>query len=171
MASLRRSLHRLSHREVQPLSSTDHTDDSSASGEEQLREYLKTRNLRMTPERLQVLEGVLSREGHFDAEELLQHLQKQGKTVSRATLYRTLEHLADAGLVLRHHFREGHALFEHAHDRKDHDHMVCERCGRVFEFLSERLHKIQNEICEAEGFLETRHVHQIFGICRDCQKK
>jgi Fur family ferric uptake transcriptional regulator len=153
------------------LSSTDHTDDATVSGEERLREYLKTHNLRMTPERLQVLEGVLSREGHFDAEELLQFLQKQGKTVSRATLYRTLEHLADAGLVLRHHFREGHALFEHAHERKDHDHMVCERCGRVFEFLNERLHQIQNEICQNAGFRETRHVHQIFGVCRDCQKK
>ena len=152
------------------MSSTDNTHEANASAEDRLREYLKTHNLRMTPERLQVLEGVLSREGHFDAEELLQHLQQQGKPVSRATLYRTLEHLADAGLVLRHHFREGHALFEHAHDRKDHDHMVCERCGRVFEFLSDRLHQIQHEICEAEGFRETRHVHQIFGICRDCQK-
>ena len=65
--------------------------------QERLRDYLKTRNLRMTPERLQVLEGVLSREGLFDAEDLLKYLQKQGKTVSRATLYRTLEHLADAG--------------------------------------------------------------------------
>jgi Fur family ferric uptake transcriptional regulator len=151
--------------------STGSVGDTPDRAEDRLREYLKTRGLRMTPERLLVLQGVLSREGHFDAEELLRHLQQQDKTVSRATLYRTLEHLTDAGLVIRHHFREGHALFEHAHERKDHDHMVCDRCGKVFEFLSDPLHKLQHEICEAHGFRETRHVHQIFGICRDCQQK
>lgn len=154
-----------------PVTTPESTDDAAARAEDTLREYLKKRNLRMTPERLQVLEGVLSREGHFDAEELLRHLQKQKKPVSRATLYRTLEHLTDAGLVMRHHFREGHALFERAHERKDHDHMVCERCGKVFEFLSERLHQLQHEICESQGFVETHHVHQIFGICRDCQER
>ena len=151
--------------------STGSVGDTPDRAEDRLREYLNSRGLRMTPERLLVLQGVLSREGHFDAEELLRHLQQQDKTVSRATLYRTLEHLTDAGLVIRHHFREGHALFEHAHERKDHDHMVCDRCGKVFEFLSDPLHKLQHEICEAHGFRETRHVHQIFGICRECQQK
>ena len=140
----------------------------AASAEKRLRDYLHRRNLRMTPERLLVLEGVLSREGHFDAEELLRHLQQQNKSVSRATLYRTLDHLADAGLVVRHHFREGHAKFEHVHGRADHDHMVCDRCGRVIEFTNEKLATVRKSICREHGFRETRHVHQIFGVCSEC---
>lgn len=141
------------------------------SAEERLREHLRARNLRVTPERLDVLEGVLSHEGHFDAEALLAHLRSHNKSVSRATLYRTLDHLADAGLVHKHHFDEGHALFEHVHGRSHHDHMVCERCGAVIEFVSEQIEALQDQICRQHGFRALRHVHQLFGICRDCQAR
>jgi Fur family ferric uptake transcriptional regulator len=141
------------------------------SAEERLREHLRARNLRVTPERLDVLEGVLSRDGHFDAEELLAHLRRSNKSVSRATLYRTLDHLAEAGLIHKHHFAEGHALFEHVHGRSHHDHMVCDRCGKVIEFVHEQIEALQDQICRQHGFREQRHVHQIFGVCRDCQKK
>jgi len=141
------------------------------SPEERLREHLRARNLRLTPERLHVLEGVLSREGHFDAEQLLEYLRRSNKSVSRATLYRTLDHLAEAGLVKKHHFKEGHALFEHVYGRAHHDHMVCDRCGRVIEFVNERIEELQREVCRQHGFHEIRHVHQIFGVCRDCHSR
>ena len=140
------------------------------SAEDRLREHLRSRNLRVTPERLDVLEGVLDREGHFDAEELLAHLRSNDKGVSRATLYRTLDHLADAGLVHKHHFEEGHALFEHVHGRSHHDHMVCDRCGSVIEFVSEEIESLQEQICRQHGFRVLRHVHQLFGVCQDCQR-
>ncbi len=143
--------------------------DDPIGPEERLREHLRARNLRLTPERLQVLEGVLSREGHFDAEELLEYLRRSNKSVSRATLYRTLDHLAEAGLVKKHHFSEGHALFEHVYGRAHHDHMVCDRCGKVIEFVNEQIEALQLEVCRQHGFRELRHVHQLFGICRDCQ--
>ncbi len=144
------------------------SDARAPSAEEHLREHLRTRNLRVTPERLEVLDGVLSHEGHFDAEQLLTHLRRQGKSVSRATLYRTLDHLAEAGLVHKHHFDEGHALFEHVHGRSHHDHMVCDRCGTVIEFVSEEIEALQDQICRQHGFRAERHVHQLFGICRSC---
>lgn len=139
--------------------------------EEILREHLRARNLRVTPERLAVLQGVLDREGHFDAEDLLEHLRHSKKPVSRATLYRTLDHLAEAGIVKKHRFQEGHALFESVHGREHHDHMVCERCGTVIEFVSEQIEDLQDEICKKHGFRAHGHVHQIFGICRSCQTK
>src|SRR5881409_1183183 len=78
--------------------------------EERLLDYLRARRLRMTPERRWVLEEVLAREGHFDTEDLLRFLHRRHRPVSRATLYRTLDHLALAGLVKRHRFGPGHAL-------------------------------------------------------------
>jgi Fur family ferric uptake transcriptional regulator len=141
------------------------------SPEERLREHLRARNLRLTPERLNVLRGVMSREGHFDADELLEHLRRTQRPVSRATLYRTLDHLAEAGLVKRHHFGEGHALFESAFGRAHHDHMVCQRCGRVIEFVNEQIETLQDEICKLHGFRPLGHVHQIFGICSSCREQ
>jgi len=132
--------------------------------------YLREHNLRLTQERRSVLEVVLSREGHFDAERLLQFVRqrREGKRVSRATLYRTLEHLRAAGLVKMHRFGTGHAIFEHVYHRGHHDHMVCDTCGRVVEFVNEEIERLQDEVCEAHGFRPTSHVMQIFGICTEC---
>ena len=132
--------------------------------------YLGNHNLRMTPERRAVLETILNREGHFDAEELLQFLRRKRKTVSRATLYRTLEHLVLAGLVKKHSFGRGHAQYEHIYNRKHHDHMVCERCGTVIEFVNEEIERLQDEMCERYGFQPTNHIMEIFGICKSCRK-
>jgi Fur family ferric uptake transcriptional regulator len=139
--------------------------------EERLREYLRGRNLRMTPERRWVLQGVLSREGHFDAEELLAFLHRRHMPVSRATLYRTLDHLAASGLVKRHRFGQGHALFEHIYGRQHHDHLVCDRCNAVIEFTNDEIERLQDEVCEQHGFKVTNHVMQIFGICRTCRDR
>jgi Fur family ferric uptake transcriptional regulator len=137
--------------------------------EERLRDYLRERNLRMTPERRWVLQGVLSREGHFDAEELLQFLHRRHMPVSRATLYRTLEHLTASGLVKRHRFGQGHALFEHIYGRQHHDHLVCDRCGTVMEFVNDEIEALQEQVCRQHDFLSTNHVMQIFGVCARCR--
>lgn len=138
--------------------------------EERLRDYLRERNLRMTPERRWVLQGVLSREGHFDAEELLQFLHRRHMPVSRATLYRTLDHLTASGLVKRHRFGQGHALFEHIYGRQHHDHLVCDRCGAVIEFVNDEIERLQELVCSEHDFLSTNHVMQIFGVCARCRE-
>jgi len=133
-------------------------------------EYLSSRNLRMTPERRSVLEVILSQEGHFDAEELLEFLRGHERPVSRATLYRTLDHLRGAGLVKMHRFGRGHALYEADYDRSHHDHMVCDGCGTVIEFVNDEIERLQEEVCSQHGFRSTNHVMQIFGVCRNCQE-
>ena len=138
---------------------------------ERFEEYLRSHKLRMTPERRSVLDTILDREGHFDAEELLQFTRRRNKRVSRATLYRTLEHLRLAGLVKMHRFGSGHALFEHVYGRKHHDHMVCNTCGSVIEFMNEDIERLQGEVCRHHGFRSTSHVMQIFGVCGSCQSR
>jgi Fur family ferric uptake transcriptional regulator len=125
----------------------------------------------MTPERRSVLEVILSREGHFDTEELLRFLRRRNKRVSRATLYRTLDHLREAGLVKMHRFGQGHAQYEHVYGRQHHDHMVCDRCSRVIEFVNDDIERLQEEVCRRHRFRSTNHVMQIFGICEACQKR
>jgi Fur family ferric uptake transcriptional regulator len=143
----------------------------TAEPEERLREYLRSRKLRMTPERRWVLQGVLSREGHFDADELLAFLHRRSMPVSRATLYRTLEHLTASGLVKMHRFGRGHALFEPNYGRNHHDHMVCDHCGDVIEFVNDQIEELQNQVCREHGFTATNHVMQIFGLCAGCREK
>jgi Fur family ferric uptake transcriptional regulator len=138
---------------------------------DRFRSYLRNHNLRMTPERQSVLEVILSREGHFDADELLRFIRRRNKRVSRATLYRTLDHLREAGLVKMHRFGRGHALFEHTYGRQHHDHMVCDACGRVIEFVNEEIERLQEEMCRKHRFHSTNHVMQIFGICWECRNK
>ena len=125
----------------------------------------------MTPERRWVLQGVLSREGHFDAEELLAFLHRRNMPVSRATLYRTLEHLTASGLVKMNRFGRGHALFEHNYGRHHHDHMVCDHCGTVIEFVNDQIERLQDQVCREHGFAPTNHVMQIFGSCSRCHAK
>lgn len=144
---------------------------SSEGPQARFEQYLRNRNLRMTPERRSVLEVILSREGHFDAEELLVFLRRRHKQVSRATLYRTLDHLRGAGLVKKHRFGRGHALFEHVYGKSHHDHMVCDRCGEVIEFVNDEIEQLQEEVCRRHGFRSTNHVMQIFGVCGTCQEK
>ena len=157
------------------MATIDRTENRRAGGMEgpvnRFREYLKGRYLRLTPERRAVLETMLRREGHFDAEELLQFVRRRNKAVSRATLYRTLDHLRGAGLVWMHRFGGGHALYEHVYGRQHHDHMICDRCQRVIEFTNDEIETLQEEVCLAHGFEATRHVMQIFGICSECRKK
>jgi Fur family ferric uptake transcriptional regulator len=135
------------------------------------REYLKVRNLRLTPERRSVLETILKREGHFDAEELLRFLRRRNKRVSRATLYRTLDHLRGAGLVWMHRFGGAQARYERVYGRTHHDHMVCTRCHRVLEFVNEEIEHLQEEVCRTHGFVSTSHVMQIFGVCEICRER
>jgi len=141
----------------------------TAEPEERLREYLRSRKLRMTPERRWVLQGVLPRQGHFDADELLAFLHRRNMPVSRATLYRTLEHLTASGLVKMHRFGRGHALFEPNYGRHHHDHMVCDHCGKVIEFVNAQIEELQDQVCDEHGFMATNHVMQIFGSCSGCR--
>ena len=134
-------------------------------------EYLRAHNLRMTPERRVVLETLLDHRGHFRAEEILRLVRKRSRHLSRATLYRTLEHLRCAGLVRTLQFGRNPALFETTYGREQHDHMLCEKCGAVIEFENKEFERLQNRICERHGFLPTGHVIQIFGICDACRRR
>lgn len=116
---------------------------------------------------LKILENADPR--HLTAEDVYQALREQGEDVSLATVYRVLTQFEAAGLVRRHHFSTGQAVFElevGAH----HDHLVCVRCGAVAEFVDDLIEKRQTEIAEKNHFLMTDHSLIIYGLCSLCKE-
>lgn len=131
-------------------------------------DYLRGHRLRMTRERRSILDEMLEVRGHFDADQLMMLFRRKGRPVSRATLYRTLARLVDAGLVHKIEMATGQARYEPMFGRHHHDHMVCVECGRIIEFESRDIERLQDEICQRKKFTMTGHTHQIRGTCESC---
>jgi Fur family transcriptional regulator, ferric uptake regulator len=136
-----------------------------------LAKYLKnTRGLRATPERYAVLDAVLQTQGHFDAENLYYRLIAGGMKISKATVYNTLELLLRAGLVSKYRFAEKTSRYEKALGRPQHHHLICLQCGDILEFVSDKLERIQEEVCADREFVSQSSSLQIFGTCSKCGK-
>jgi Fur family ferric uptake transcriptional regulator len=131
-------------------------------------QFLRSKGLRVTQERLRLFDEIFAQHKHIDAEELLATMKGRGLKISRATVYRNLDLLVDCGLVRKQRLGRDRFLYEHVHGGQHHDHLVCTGCGRVVEFVSQGIAALQSEICRAHGFVPTRHTLQISGLCNDC---
>lgn len=125
----------------------------------------------MTAVRREIIGHAFRHFGHFSAEELLASLHRRGSSVSRATVYRTLTHLLDAGLLRRYELGERGAVYEAVFGRAHHEHLICDACGAILEFVQEDIERLQDEICRSQGFLPLAHTLQIHGICAPCQRQ
>jgi Fur family ferric uptake transcriptional regulator len=137
---------------------------------EVLKEFLRQKGLRFTKEREAILKEISSHRGHFDLEEIYLGLKKKGAKVSRASIYRTLPLLMESGLVEEVERTDKHAHYELTYGSAHHDHMLCTECGKVIEFYSPSLEKLQDRLCRARGFKGTSHTLEIKGLCRECRK-
>ncbi len=133
------------------------------------RDYLARRGMRRTAQRRAVLRAVLRRVGHYDADQLYEDLRGEGEHVSRATVYRTLGHLRECGVVKEALQCRGRASYETVHGAEHHDHMLCVECGKVIEFCDERIEELQQRICRRHGFRALEHRMGIRGVCRECR--
>jgi len=131
-------------------------------------EFLASCGLRLTREREAVVDEVASRRGHFDPEELHYALKDRGAKVSRASIYRTIPLLVQAGILGKVENTDMHAHYELVLGREHHDHMLCTSCGKVIEFYSHELERLQDRLCQAEGFKGISHLLEIKGLCSKC---
>jgi Fur family ferric uptake transcriptional regulator len=144
---------------------------TAKTARERLNQFLKDKGLKPTVERSAILDEALATEGHFEADDLLVILKKKGVKTSRATLYRTLEILYQSGFLRKVCLRESHIHFQKVSDTPRHDHLICTRCGALYEFYLPQLADIQKKLCNEYNFTMTDYCFQIFGLCRDCAGK
>jgi Fur family ferric uptake transcriptional regulator len=128
------------------------------------RRYLHDQRLKFTPERAMILDAALRKESLFEPEQLAADLKKAGQRVSRATVYRTLAHLQDAGILKQVFFDNKQSYYEVLAGRQTHDYLICVATGKVIEFNSEKLRQLRDEICREHGFDPISHRFQIYGL-------
>ena len=135
------------------------------------RRYLHGQKLKFTPERAMILDAVLRKAGLFEAEQLVDDLAGLGHQVSRATAYRTLNHLQDAGILKQVFFDNKRSYYEVVAGRQTYDYLICVATGRVIEFSSDKLRALRDEICRQHGFEPLSHQFHIFGVSPDAARE
>lgn len=136
------------------------------------RTFLKEGKNRITPERFEVLDAALEHDGHFGADDLFIQLKNLKSKVSRATVYNTLELLAQYDLLIKRNFGDNLTRYENNFKKQTHDHLICVDCGKIVEFSEPRLNKIPQEVSERLGFEIDSYSFNIFARCKnrkDCK--
>ena len=130
---------------------------------------LKSEGLRATKQRLNIWDELSSTDKHRDIETILKDLKKNKINVSRATLYRTIDVFVKHNLLKKITLDSGKFLYEH--NKKtitpQHDHIVCEDCGEIFEFYDNNISSIENKIADGLNLNLTKRVHQLSGTRKD----
>ena len=143
----------------------------SQSPEDKFREYLasRPRPQRYTGQQRDMVRTIFAQHNHFDAEQLIEDMKRAGVRVSRATVYRTLAKLVDAGLLRR--LELGPRMFyEHDYGYPPHEHMYCQSCGKVIEFQSPAVEAALRDVSREHNFQTSGHTFIIRGTCADCNK-
>ncbi len=133
-------------------------------------EYLKKKKMFFTKERTQLLDFIFDQKGHFSADELMFEMQKREVKVSRATLYRSLSQMVDAGILSESDFGHGHTHYEITLGSKPHVHLVFMDTDDVKEVHSQKLEDVLNDLARKEGFKIKRYKIQLFGNSKSSRK-
>jgi Fur family ferric uptake transcriptional regulator len=143
----------------------------SQTPENKFREYLasRPRPQRFTGQQRDMVRFIFAQHNHFDAEQLIDDMKRAGFAVSRATVYRTLTKLVDAGLLRR--LELGPRMFyEHDYGYPQHEHMYCQRCGKVIEFQAPALDAAIGDVCQRHNFQTSGHTFIVRGTCSECNR-
>jgi Fur family ferric uptake transcriptional regulator len=131
------------------------------------RRFLKSQRLKYTPERADVLDAIIERDGVFEVDQLLMDMRERGHRVSKATIYRTVKLLQDAGIITQALFDSKQAHYQLIYGKAARDYMVCMRTGRHIEFSDDELVALRDRICRERGWEPVGHRFQIYAISPD----
>jgi Fur family ferric uptake transcriptional regulator len=135
-------------------------------------DFLADKRLRLTAQRRTIIDTAFSTSQHFTAEQLLAWSRRRDKSVSRATVYRTLPLLTESGLVREMDFGKDYKFYdpnyaEHPH----HNHIICQDCDKIVEFESEKLKRLETEITQRLGFAPQSYRLQISARCEELKAR
>ena len=139
--------------------------------EEVFGEYVRNKNLKLSSQRQHILKIFLKSERHLTAEELYLETKKVSPHVGYATIYRALKHFCESGLCRELKCEDGVTRYEHLYGHRHHDHLICTRCGKFIEVVDSGIEKLQEELARKEGFMLIKHKLELYGLCKNCQKK
>ncbi len=139
---------------------------------DKFKEIIRENSLKFTSQREAILQTLYENPEHFTSENLYLLLRQKYPDINIgiATVYRTLALLEENGLVSSISLGVQGKKFEIA-NKPHHDHLICEVCGKIVEFENEKIEYLQEEIAQENGFALTSHLMQLYGVCRECQKK
>ena len=133
------------------------------------RRSLRERNLKYTPERADVLNAIIERDGIFEVEDLLQEMRRRGHHVSKATIYRTVKLLQEAGIITPALFDAKQTHYQLVYGKAPRDYMVCMKTSRHIEFSDDELVALRDRICKTHGWDPAGHRFLIYAISPEGQ--
>ncbi len=134
------------------------------------REFLRSKDLKLTKPRLIIMEAVFENHEHFNVDDLYEQIRKKHKNVSRATIYRTVPLLVESGLIKQSLRCESKDIYEHTYGHENHLHFICENCGKIIESGFNDVAELINQLAEKENFKISEYNLGARGLCENCQK-
>ena len=131
--------------------------------------FLKIKRLKYTPQRRTILEEAFRSKSHFTADDFLDSSRHKKQGISKATLYRTLSLLTESGILEEQDFGRGRKSYERRLGHPHHDHLICMKCNRIFEFENQAIERLQAQEALRRRFKILFHSHKLFGYCDKCQ--
>ena len=132
-------------------------------------ESLRPAGSKRSSKRDLIVNVFLRQEGHLTTDDLVDLIRREDQRISRATIYRTLQWMVEAGIARKVDFGEGRFRFEHSYRHPRHFHLICKTCSRSFEFLSSDIESLIEEVATARSFAPRQSVVQIHGTCEACR--
>ena len=134
-------------------------------------QYVRSKGLKQSSQRKEVLWTFLKTEKHLTADELHRLVKKKIPAIGIATVYRTLKLLKESGLGREIKLEDGITRYEHLYNHEHHDHLVCSGCGSLTEVLDPEIEKLQDKLARKHGFKIDSHKLEIYGTCKQCRRK
>lgn len=128
--------------------------------------YLAQHKLKFTAQRETIIAEFLRSGGHLSAEELFRIVKKKAAGVGLASVYRTINSLVEAGLAVERRFLDRTSVYELHEPGHHHDHLICMRCRKIFEFENEQIEEQQKKVAEGMGFTLKDHKLELYGWCQ-----
>ncbi len=133
--------------------------------------FIKKKGLKYTSEREEILKEILKSKDHFDVDELYMKLKKKGSKVSKASVYRTIPLLVEAGYIQEVYKQDARSYYELTLDKLPHIHFICVKCKNVDEIIDKYLAELIQKEAKNKDYTPLTYHLEIFGICSNCKRR